>query len=779
MTKRSRTIKRELFTLYLVIIIAFLVIVGLLVGYRLYNASKKNILNNSMQLALSVGNSVNMYIEETNETLTMIGENLSNEINDDLMNNAGVRAHMASFLEHHTDINKIRILDNNKTVQYILPYSETQMGSNLKYAPFLNEVTDTLLWSDVTVSGATGNRSLAVTRRLKNGYFVVNLSVEKIISMLKDLSENTMIILYDDNGTVIASTDPKHALFRENHSNRDYLKKALSGRRTTERFVHTHQGRETEMLGSSLPLKNGWVIAVSRPVADAFEMVYTMSFNLVSATLLIIAVGLIVFYIFSKRIEKPIEMLVTWAKKLSQGIYIGDNERVTSYDELNRLSSTFKTMSEKIEARENELTRQREELNASNEELESYNEEMTALNQELEASERAANASNKAKSEFLANMSHELRTPLNGIIGFSEILKSTQLSSEQREYISNVLYSSRHLLELISDILDFSRIEAGRLTLEKVDTDLRDQLNKAFRLIKPSAEEKGLALYLSIDEKITGLVKTDPMRLNQVIINLLSNAVKFTSEGSIKLEARLLAKSDLLSDRESGQEEMLVEFSVTDTGIGIREEMQEKIFEIFTQVDSTITRKYGGTGLGLTISNSILEQMGSRLEIESEEGKGTRFSFQVLFEYADEKSESPQKPADEKSENILPDDSLKGKKILLVEDDPINAKLTKTFLKRNFPETEVFLAKNGNRAVELFKEERPTLVLMDVHIPGKDGLEVTSEIRAIDNGGKGTKIIGLSADVREKNVRQALEKGMDHFVTKPVDREELLKAIRS
>jgi len=254
--------------------------------------------------------------------------------------------------------------------------------------------------------------------------------------------------------------------------------------------------------------------------------------------------------------------------------------------------------------------------------LEGLNEEMKALNEELIDSEEKANKLSQAKSEFLANMSHELRTPLNGILGFSKLLQQTEIDDTQADYLNCVVYSGELLLNIINDILDFSKIEAGKLILEETGTDIKILLQNAFKMSTCKANQKPLNYRINIDENIPDQLLTDPLRLNQVLTNLLGNAVKFTEKGTISLQAQLINQTNT---------HVRIHFSVQDTGIGIPEDQKEHIFEMFTQVDSSNTRLYGGTGLGLPISAKILEKMGSKIHLITTPGKGSTFSFVCDF----------------------------------------------------------------------------------------------------------------------------------------------------
>ena len=249
--------------------------------------------------------------------------------------------------------------------------------------------------------------------------------------------------------------------------------------------------------------------------------------------------------------------------------------------------------------------------------------ELKLMNEKLKEEKLLADAANKAKSEFLANMSHELRTPLNGILGFSNLLKDTDLSKEQREFIDDVLFSTDNLLNLIEDILDFSKIEANALELECVETNIKTLVENAYRMIKLKAFKKGLDISIEIDQTLSVCVKTDPYHLSQVLVNLLTNAVKFTESGGILIKCQKV---------HSDSKTTTIKFIVRDSGVGIPKELQSKIFEYFTQADSSITRKYGGTGLGLTIVEKILKKMGSQIQLESIINKGSTFSFELVLE---------------------------------------------------------------------------------------------------------------------------------------------------
>ena len=384
---------------------------------------------------------------------------------------------------------------------------------------------------------------------------------------------------------------------------------------------------------------------------------------------------------------------------------------------------------------------------------------------ELKNAQRNAEKASKAKTEFMMNMSHELRTPLNGIIGFSGILEESGLNESQKEFVKNIQVSGKTLLNIVSDILNYSKIETKKIALKLEKTNLYQILNNTFESIKEMAENKGLNSGLLIDEHIPSYVLADPLKLSQVLSNLLMNAVKFTEEGTINCKAALLNEVDNRVD---------IEFSVSDTGIGIAEEMKDRIFESFTQADSSLTRKYGGTGLGLTISSSLLNMMGSRINLDSEVGKGSTFSFTVTFNLPEQ--EKPQKENIKKPHAMSVIDH-RSCKILIVEDNFINLKLNQMIIKRHFPEATIFTAEDGKKAVEEFIQHRPDIILIDIRMPNMNGFEATETIRKIESDNWQTKIIALSADARTENIQIGMLSGLDGYITKPVDPEELIEKI--
>ncbi|MDK2948799.1 PAS domain S-box-containing protein [Methanolobus vulcani] len=390
-------------------------------------------------------------------------------------------------------------------------------------------------------------------------------------------------------------------------------------------------------------------------------------------------------------------------------------------------------------------------------------EEATARAQFMTAQ---AEMANRAKSEFLANMSHEIRTPLNGIIGFSDILMQTELSNKQEHYMQTVYTSANSLLDIINDVLDFSKIEAGKLELDPERTEIVELLGTITDIVKYRAQEKGLDLKLTIPDDLPCHVTVDHLRLRQILVNLLSNAIKFTEEGEIELKV----ETDTVTDNDGTMDFI---FSVIDTGIGIEDDKKKLIFNSFSQADGSITRKYGGTGLGLTISNSLLEMMDSKLELESNFGKGSNFYFRVNL---------PVEISDSKAENKLTCYNItrtcdEGRKcsILVAEDNDTNMELACIIISEFLPEAEILKAENGTEAVRLFMngkkkgQKENDLIFMDVQMPEMNGHDAAMKIREIEKEiGGHVPIVALTASAFKGEKEMCILSGMDDYITKPV-----------
>ena len=458
----------------------------------------------------------------------------------------------------------------------------------------------------------------------------------------------------------------------------------------------------------------------------------------IGQTLLMIAIALFLCVYISKYFTKDIKLLSLDISNFIFSNFKNTNSNLlqqSSIKEVNFLLNSYKILKEKL------------------------NENLVAL----EKNNETANNTAKFKTQFLANMSHEIRSPLNGVIGMLNILKTSPLNSDQSEYIEIAEHSANHLLGIVNMILDHSKMEAGKVKLEQHPTHLKNELSKLIRLFEYRIKDKNIALHFNFDEHIESNILCDNLRLQQVLINLLDNAIKFTTVGNVKLEVSHIEEHDNIQK---------INFRVMDSGIGIDVNKTEQLLLAFEQADLTTTRKYGGTGLGLTISNQLISLMGgSKLNIIALKEGGSSFSFDIPF-----KINKTSLAVENTANASISSNKNSVNKALIVEDNLINQKVLRKLLdKINIPAD---IANNGIEAVALFEKNDYDIIFMDLHMPEMDGFEATKKIHSLAKyKAKNIPIIAVTASAFDEDKIKAIANGMDDFVSKPIVLKNLEETI--
>lgn len=585
----------------------------------------------------------------------------------------------------------------------------------------------------------------------------------KNLSLLSVDPKIMEIMLYDSSGKVFADyhRDEKHALH--------FIKPGKDGTRFEMGNLILFR---TIML-------DGEKLGTLFIQADLKEL-YATLIRGIGTVLMMVLISSIIAYAFAARLQKiisgPILDLVDTAAQVSDKKDYSVRAARGSDDEIGLLINTFNHMLEQIEQHQSDLqdinVQLEEKVRERTAELSSAWAKTEQVNRELAQSVEKANimanqaqAANEAKSEFLANMSHEIRTPMNAIIGFSDILSDEELTSEQGGFVKNISNSGRHLLQLINDILDFSKIEAGKMDVEIVDCSLDQLFASVKSTMLPFAIEKNLEFKIVEDNAIPANICTDPARLQQCLINLINNAIKFTEQGHVYLKVSLIVKDD----------KSFIRFEVEDTGIGIPHEKQKKIFESFAQADGSHTRKYGGTGLGLTITKQLVELLGGEITLISEERKGSVFTLVIPVGLDITKQPFMDRHNIVSHSNFGRDYTQQPEftgHVLVAEDDSINQILIKSLLKKMG--LEITIVDDGEQAVQKALKEQFDLILMDMQMPNMNGREATKKIKAEKIS---TPIIALTAYAMDGDRETCIQAGCDDYLTKPIDRDKLIEMI--
>jgi signal transduction histidine kinase/ActR/RegA family two-component response regulator len=540
-----------------------------------------------------------------------------------------------------------------------------------------------------------------------------------------------------------------------------------------------------------------WISVNTEHDARIKKMVALVFFG--GCVLTILGCGFVQVHLVQRLVIPRITRIVQCLHAVEEGDLKSRIQGKPGRDEIGVLEESVNTMVAEVDSRVTLQEQMTRDLEAAKERAEQAGAEALEAKEQSEIAEAAALAAkaqadearelaeraNRAKSEFLANTSHEVRTPMNGILGMAELLLESALDDEQREQVETILHSGDALLDIINNILDLSRVESGHMELMMEPVDLVVLLDELNQIFTPISKETGVPLVVVPDARAPVVVQAARGPLRQVLTNLISNAFKFTREGHIYLSTELV-------EMDEDQRRCEIKFSVQDTGIGIPEEAHEKIFAAFSQADGSSTRKYGGTGLGLTISNQIIRELGGRIELESVVGEGSTFFFSLplgVLETTHDKKMDPGEKIDamdhqymEPEEEPFAGVELKGKHILVVEDNKVNRLLVTTLLKRL--ECEVTEAFDGLSALDLLgygegegSGETFDLILMDIQMPGMDGIQATRLIREKEDPAHPIPIIAFTAHAMQGDREVFMEAGMNDYLSKPIRKDQVVEML--
>lgn len=639
--------------------------------------------------------------------------------------------------------------------------------------------TDKLIVTRPYIFTNSGQLGVACAKASPNGeaVFSINVTLNNINDTLRQvpISAKGILLLLDDERRILAATAPQLAADAANGKLVPLEAAHLPGGELI--LQHLEAAKASGNASATVPTPEGkWFfrytsvplatrhlsLLMLAPLSDYAGFAGAIFWKTVLLSLFVLLFSVAVAFWLAQLVARPIRQLMYETERIAASSQEEGATVLSSIYEVHSLAESINQMEQLIAKRTQSLQKMTSHLEALVEERTS----------ELEEARKSAEAANKAKSSFLASMSHEIRTPMNAIIGFSQLFSTDNLTDRQRDYLGKIRISSEMLLAIINDVLDLSKIEAGKLTLEKINFHLRAVIDSIRSIITTSAEKKGLSVRVSIDPAIPDFVTGDPSRLQQILLNLVSNAVKFTHHGEVALIV------ELDSDVKPVPGVVALRIRVSDTGIGISPESLANLFKPFTQADQSITRKFGGTGLGLVICKQLLALMRGSIDVESVEGEGTTFTCRVSLALPKdgEVNTRPESLSESKTAQLLQEHA--DAHVLIVEDNEMNQEIVLYMLELCGLKASV--VDNGRAALDFMGKNRADIVLMDMQMPEMDGLEATRRLRQMRDQSGALRyppsvlpIIAMTANAMAEDMAACLKAGMNDHISKPLNAGKL------